>query len=506
MQKSFLKRFTMKIYLNMLILVSFFVVLTSSKPDKNYNNEKYRPQFHFSPEKNLLKEPGCLFFKEGKYHLYYQYGPSLNKPDDLHWGHTVSNDLVHWEHLPVAILSAGKNGQNCPVSAGSIVIDKDNLLNLQEGGVKTIVAFYTGGDCGLQIAYSTDQGENWKGYGNNPIMEFEEKENAGSPKVFWHEESEKWVMLISRIPEEGMKIIGASIYNSDDLLNWKFMSHMPLLEGSPDLVKMQVDNRPNETKWVLFGGEGTYFIGSFDGKTFKAETPKLKNDYGKGFYGGRTWKDPHNNTERIIQMAWMKEGEFPGMPFNGQMNFPCEVLLKTFSDGIHLLRKPLQEIELLHGKQHSWKNKNIIPGINDNILKGIKGDCLHFICSFDIKSSDNFGIMIRHSKKEMGTEILYNVKREVLSCLGTIIPLKTNDKKLKLEILVDRSSIEIFANDGEKVISHCFTPKESAMGYEIFTNGGELFVDQMDIFEMNSIWRVEKKKISNPFKKGKKEK
>lgn len=494
-------------YSNLLVSFLFFIILTSSKPDKEYNNEAYRPQFHFSPDKNLMMEPGGLVYIEGEYHMFYQYSPSLNTPESLHWGHAVSADLVHWNHLPIAISPVqNSDGEECPVNSGCIIIDENNVLSLEKGNTKTMAAFYSSMGCGVNISYSNDNGNNWERFGDKPILQFNDAEEASGPKVFWHGESGKWVMLLSRIPDNNERLKGISFYNSENLIDWEYVSNFPVLSGSPDLIKFNVDNRQNETKWVLFGGDGSYFIGSFDGKTFKTETPKLKNDFGKSFNGAKTWVNLSGNDERVLQLAMLQGGEFPGMPFNGQMNFPCELSIKTFSNGVHLLRNPVKEIKLLHGKQSTWHNKNIIPGINDNILKSVKGDCLHLICTFDIKTSDNFGIMVRHSKKNVGTEILYIVKREVLSCLGSIVPVQINDNKLKLEILIDRSSIEIFANDGNKVISSSFTPIEESLGLEIFTNGGELLVDQLDIYEMNSSWREEKKKMSMPFAKGNKEK
>lgn len=184
----------------------------------------------------------------------------------------------------------------------------------------------------------------------------------------------------------------------------------------------------------------------------------------------------------------MKGGEFPEMPFNGQMTFPSELSLTKFNFGYKLVRKPVIEIESLHGKHYDWDDKNIIPGINENILKKVKGDCFHIVGEFDLKTSDNFGLMIRNSKKNPGTEVLYNVKRGTLSVLGTTVPLMPVDNKIILEILVDRASIEIYANGGQTVISNCFTPKEGANELLLFSNGGELEVVKLDIFEIKSAW------------------
>jgi sucrose-6-phosphate hydrolase SacC (GH32 family) len=186
----------------------------------------------------------------------------------------------------------------------------------------------------------------------------------------------------------------------------------------------------------------------------------------------------------------MRGGEFPGMPFNGQMTFPCEIFLTKFSFGYKLVRKPVKEIEKLHGKYQSWENKIVIPGINENKTKSVNGDCFHIIGEFDLKTSDNFGFIVRHSKKIPGTEIIYNVKRGTLSVLNSTVPIVPVNNKISFEILLDRASIEIFANGGQTVISNCFTPVEGAKDIVLTTIGGELGVDKLEVYEMKSIWKT----------------
>ncbi|HSH18922.1 MAG TPA: GH32 C-terminal domain-containing protein, partial [Draconibacterium sp.] len=171
-----------------------------------------------------------------------------------------------------------------------------------------------------------------------------------------------------------------------------------------------------------------------------------------------------------------------------QMSFPCEISLTKFSFGYTLVRNPVKEINKLHGKHQSWENKTLIPGIKENKTKSVKGDCLHIIAEFDLKTSDNFGFIVRNSKKTPGTEIAYNVKRGVLTVLNSTVPIVPVNNKISLEILLDRSSIEIFANGGQTVISNCFTPNKGNEDVVLYTNGGELGVDKLDVYEMKSIW------------------
>lgn len=477
------------------IAITVAFTLTSLVSDKEKYSELYRPQFHFTPEKNWHNDPNGLVFYKGEYHMFYQYNPKGNEWGHMHWGHALSTDLIHWEHLPIALYpdNDSEDKEFCTAFSGSAIVDENNLLGKQNGDEKTLVAFYTSKSCGQRIAFSTDKGKTWEKYSGNPIIPFDENDDARDPKVFWHKESQNWVMVLYRKTANDDRAKGVSIYNSKNLIDWEWKSHVAGFYECPDLVKLQVTNRPGESKWILFDGDGSYLIGDFDGENFTAESAKIKSDFGGNYYATQTWSNIPAEDGRTLQIAWMKGGEFKGMPFNGQMSFPCEISLTKFSFGYKLVRKPVKEIEMLHGKRQSWEDKILIPGINQNKTKGVTGDCLHIIAEFDLKTSDNFGFVLRNSKKIPGVEIAYNVKRGVLTVLNSTVPVVPVDNKISLEILLDRSSIEIFANGGQTVISNCFTPTEGAEDVALYTNGGELGIDKLDIFEMESIW-VEKKK------------
>lgn len=481
----------MRILSTTLLALFVAIVFMAGKPEKKYYNELYRPQFHFTPEKNWHNDPNGLVYYKGEYHMFYQYNPKGNEWGFMHWGHTISSDLVHWEHLPIALYpdESSEDKVNCTAFSGSAIVDTNNLLGNQVGEEKTLVAFYTSQNCGQRIAFSTNKGRTWEKFEGNPIIPFKENDDARDPKVIWHEPSQKWVMVLYRKTSEDDKTKGVSFYTSENLVDWEWKSHIHGFYECPDLVKLQVTNRPEEFKWVLFDGDGSYIMGSFDGETFSPESPKLKSDNGKNYYATQTWSNIPEDDGRTIQIAWMKGGKFPEMPFNGQMSFPCEISITKFNSGYKLVRKPVDEIKEIYGKHYKWDNENIIPGINENLLKKVDSDCFHLVGEFDIKTSDNFGIMVRHSKKTPGTEILYNVKRGTLSVLGITVPLMPINNKIKIEILVDRTSVEVFANNGQTNISNCFTPDEGSNDVLLFTNGGELGVDKLDVYEINSVWR-----------------
>ncbi|MDX8341631.1 glycoside hydrolase family 32 protein [Draconibacterium sp. IB214405] len=473
-----------------LLAIAVTLSLPAKKGEQKLYDEIYRPQFHFTPEKNWHNDPNGLVFYDNEYHMFYQYNPNGNEWGYMHWGHTVSTDLIHWSPLPIALYpdEGSTDKEHCTAYSGSAIVDENNLLQKQTGDTKTLVAFYTSQHCGQRLAYSTDKGRTWEKYEDNPIIAYDENDDARDPKVIWHEESGKWVMALYRKSNDDDKSKGVSFYTSTNLIDWEWQSHITGFFECPDLVKFKVTNRPDETKWVLFDGDGSYFIGSFDGKKFTQETIKMKSDWGKNYYATQTWSNIPESDGRVIQIAWMRDGKFPDMPFNGQMSFPSELSVTKFDTGYKLIRKPISEIEQLHSKHQSWENKNVIPGINDNKLKKVSGDCLHIIGEFDLKTSDSFGFMLRHSNKSNGTEILYSVKRGTLTVLGSTVPLPAKNNKIKLEILLDRTSIEIYANDGQAVVSNCFTPNEKAVDAVLYTNGGELGIEKLDVYEMNSIW------------------
>lgn len=474
------------------VLTAVIVALTApvnNSSSKKYD-EVYRPQYHFTPQKNWQSNPNGLVYYDGEYHMFYQYNPNGKEWEYMHWGHAISTDLIHWEHLPVALYpdESSTDKDNCTVFSGSAIVDDKDLLDKQEGDIKTLVAFYTSNKCGQRIAYSTDKGRTWYKHDGNPVINYNENEDARDPKVFWHDDTGKYVMVLYRKSTDDENSRGISIYTSENLIDWNWESHVPGFYESPDLIEFKVSNRPNETIWALFGGDGTYILGDFDGRNFSPTSGKMKSDWGKNFYASQTWNNIPDTDGRVIQVAWMKGAKYPQMPFNGQMSFPSEMMVSKFPTGYKLVRKPIAKINELHGKHYNWSDKIVIPGINQNRVKKVSGDCIHLIGEFDLKTSDNFGFMFRHHSKKQGIEVLYNVKRGVLTVLGSTVPLLPEDNIIKLEVLLDRTSIEIYANNGQAVVSNCFVSDEKSTDVVLFTNGGELGIVNLDVYHVESIW------------------
>ena len=478
----------MRYLIFVLIATNLAFTTIPDKSDKKYYQEKYRPQFHFSPEKNWMNDPNGLVWYGGEYHLFYQYNPNGLEWGFMHWGHAVSKDLVHWEHLPIAISpdEDSKDKSHATAFSGSAIVDENNTAGLQQGSEKTLLIFYTSFECGQRLAFSNDKGRTWHKYDKNPLIPFA-KDDARDPKVFFHRPSGSWVMVLYRKPGGDEAKQGVSIFTSKNLINWELQSHIEGFYECPDLFELPLDGDKGKSKWVLLGGSGEYRVGTFDGKQFTPETRKRTLDYGKNFYATQTWSNQPDG--KLIQLAWMRGGEFPDMPFNGQMTFPCELSLRTTKLGITLCKKPIDAILTLHTKKDLIKKeKNIIPGLNGNLVGGISGKTLHIKATFDPKSSDGFGFLVRNGKKEVGTEIRYDSNKKLLACMGGQAVVEPRGGLLQFEILLDRASIEIFANDGEVVMSSCFTPAESDDGLTLWTQGGELFVKEMAVYELNSVW------------------
>ncbi len=217
----------MKILSTTLLSGIIIFMLLSLKSDKDYYNESYRPQFHFTPEKNWQNDPNGLVYYNGEYHLFYQHNPKGNDWGYMHWGHAVSNDMLHWEHLPIALYpdNSSEDKVDCTAYSGSAIVDEHNLLGKQKGQEKTMVAFYTSQNCGQRIAFSTDSGRNWEKYEGNPVIAYDENDDARDPKVLWHAESKKWVMVLYRKSTADDKSKGIAFYSSENLTDWKWESH-----------------------------------------------------------------------------------------------------------------------------------------------------------------------------------------------------------------------------------------------------------------------------------------
>jgi len=471
------------------IPVSILEFITQSdtlKDGKNLYKEKYRPQFHFSSRRGWLNDPNGLVYYKGEYHLFYQHNPygvkqELPPLDPMpHWGHAVSTNLVHWEELSDA-LEPDELGS---IASGSAVVDWDNTAGFQTGDEKVIVAIYTNwtAPCTQSIAYSNDRGRTWTKYEKNPVLPNIVGRNR-DPKVFWHKPSQKWVMALYLEKND------YGLFSSPDLKHWEQMSKIkfPGTHECPDIFELPVDGDSGNTKWIFWGGNGSYLLGTFDGHTFLPERDVLRLDWGSDGYAAQTWNDIPSEDGRRIQISCLRWGNMPNMPFNKQMTFPCELTLRTTQDGIRLFRTPVKELEKLRDisagghKEYMWWDVDLSP--SENLFEnGIYGDLFDIHVEFQIGDATEFGFIVR------GIRVVYDFEKQELTCQDKCAHLAPIEGKIRLQLLVDRASIEIFGNDGRVAIPIGVIPEDNNKSLEVYCKGGRTHINALEVYELCSAW------------------
>ena len=445
--------------------------------------ERLRPQFHFTArqwtlhklnpvirpepphggEQGWINDPNGLVFYKGEWHLFANGAGS-------YWVHAVSKDLLHWEELPPKLIRDTVLGNT---ASGSAVVDWNNTSGFGTAKEKALLAFFTGWKNKVQcMAYSIDRGRTWTKYKENPILAHADRD----PKVFWYEPDSKWIMIVYGPPGRSYNFFGSA-----DLKNWEKLSTFPDMFECPDIFQLPLDDDQENIKWVLSDGNGSYVVGQFDGREFHVEQQKEALDYGFNFYATQTWSDVPKKDGRCIQMAWMRGGKFPDMPFNQQLTFPCELSLRTVRGKMILYRYPIADISGLYAKEHKWKNISVSHG--NNLLCGIEGDSFDIEVEFEPAESDALGFKIQ------GNDVQYTTKtKAVVSCRTH--PMKTEpiNGRVHMRLLIDRTSIEVFVNHGEITGANCILPKEESGPPKLYINGGDAFIHSLKVRELKSIW------------------
>ncbi len=439
--------------------------------------EVYRPQFHFTAKKNWLNDPNGLVYYKGEYHLFFQHNPShasgAISDKVMLWGHAVSSDMVRWKQLANAI----EPDELGAIWSGSGVVDWDNTTGFQSGKETAMVSIYTsaGKPFTQSTAYSNDRGRTWTKYKKNPVLGHIIGGNR-DPKVIWHASSKRWVMALYLDAND------YALFLSPNLKWWERVSDIQLPGSSecPDIFELPVNGDKENSKWVFWGANGNYIMGAFDGRIFRRESDVLQSDGGANFYAAQTWNDIPNSDGRRLQIAWMRDGEYPGMPFNQQMSFPCQLTLQTTPEGIRLYRRPIKEIENIHQKECSWNNQILEP--DENLLSDIQGELFHIQTEVEVDSAAEFGFILG------GESIRYTASNSELFCLGKSASLRPVQGKIKLEILLDRTSLEIFGNDGRICMSFCFLPDPRNRNLKIYSSRGKIRILSLKVYELGSIW------------------
>lgn len=462
------------------------------------NKESFRPVYHHTPAYGWMNDPNGMFYKDGVYHLYFQYNPYGSVWGNMHWGHSTSTDLMHWKFEGCAIVPDAWGA----IFSGSCVVDHENTAGF---GKEAVVAFYTSakstpwGDIQMQsMAYSLDNGKTFTKYEGNPILTSSEKDFR-DPKVFWYAPGKHWVMILA----VGQHM---EIYSSVNLKEWKKESEFGAMQGAhggvwecPDLVEIPVEGT-REKKWVLicnlnpggpFGGSAAqYFVGSFDGKKFVNESPTQTKwmDWGKDNYATVTWNNAPDG--RCIALGWMSNWQYannvPTRQYRSANTLARDLTLYREGQELYLKSTPSSEVKKARGKKVSIPSFKVSEKHEMVNLFEEKQGAYEVEIVIQNTGASKIAFCLLNDKGEK-VSMYYDLNRKQFvmdrSESGTVdfskdFPAVTVapvnvDKELTLRLFVDRSSIEAFGEDGKFVMTNLVFPSQPyvKMCFEADKNG-----------------------------------
>lgn len=477
------------------------------------NREKYRPLYHHTPLFGWMNDANGLIYKDGEYHLFYQYNPYGSMWGNMHWGHSVSRDLVSWEHLPVA-LDRDTLGH---IFSGSSVIDFNNSAGYGEG---SMISFYTSAsDKNGQIqcmAYSTDNGRTFTKYEANPVLRpFDGLKDFRDPKVFWYEPEKKWVMVVSADKE-------MRFYSSTDLKEWSYLSGFgegygvqPSQFECPDFFELAVDGNPQQKKWVLivninpggiFGGSATqYFVGDFDGTTFTCDTkPEVVKwlDWGKDHYATVCFS---NTADRVIAVPWMSNWQYantiPTKQFRSANALPRELTLYKEKNDIYVAANPVKEVEKLRAEPIAIDDFDFKEGCHiDTILPNNEG-AYELNLALQSATAETYGFKLRNEAGEYvdiyidakagkvymdrthSGQTDFSPKEFAVATWGEI----SKNTAHTFQVFVDKCSIELFVDGGKVAMTNLVFPETPYNLIEFHAEGGKANVKNMHIYKLKNI-------------------
>ncbi len=436
--------------------------------------ENSRPQLHFSTRRGWINDPNGLIWHEGEYHLFYQHNPYERDWGNMHWGHAVSKDLIHWQELPVA-LYPDKNGT---VFSGTTVIDYDNTAGFNKGNTPAMIAFYTADRPEKQtqcFAYSLDNGRTWTKYAGNPVIDSKAKWNSQDtrdPKVFWYAPNNEWVMVLNERD-------GHSIYTSKNLKEWTFESHVTGFWECPELFELPVDGDTSNKKWVMYGASGTYMIGSFDGKKFTPEAGKYYYTTG-GLYAAQTYANIPAADGRRIQTAWGRLPMPAGVPFNNLMLIPTELTLRNTKEGVRLFSYPVKEFEQLTDKAYKWDNLTADEA-SHKLQEFNQSGMLKIRTTIKLSHATDAGLNLFGQSM-----LIYDMNGNRVNGVFYSPPDRTS-MEITADIILDKTCVEVFIDGGAYSYSMERKPRtDNTEGFRFFGNNIE--VKELRVSTLKSIW------------------
>ena len=480
------------------------------------NREKFRPAFHHTPDYGWMNDPNGMVYADSLWHLCYQWNPYGSKWANMTWGHATSRDLIHWERQEPTILPDGLG----MIFSGSSAIDHHNSAGF---GKDAIVTLYTSAAASQMqsLAYSTDGGNTFTKYPGNPVITMETE--ARDPNMFWDEAHQQWVMLLAHALEKEMLI-----FTSPDLKQWTLASRFGKGMGAqggvwecPDLFELPVSGSTgNEKKWALvcnlnpggpFGGSATqYFIGDFDGTTFKADTdttgtiPTKWMDYGKDHYATVSWSDAPNNRRTVIgwMSNWQYAAEVPTLQYRSANTLPREMGIFKDTDGQYYLSStPSPELEALRGGLHHQSRRFSMGKADKTISLPTQNDGICEIL-LDIEARKGQVLTLTLANKAGERVVLtYDSDKETLAFdrtqsgivnfsqdfpAVTVAPTHRHDGKLSLRIFVDRSSIEVFEKEGRLAMTNLVFPNSPYTELSLKCSKGKAKISNLKVYSLNT--------------------
>ncbi len=486
--------------------------VTDSSPAAN--REKFRPAFHHTPVYGWMNDPNGMFYKDGVWHLYYQWNPYGSKWQNMTWGHSSSTDLINWQHHPAAIEPDGLG----TVFSGSCAIDKDDTAGF---GSDAVIALYTSAAASQvqSLAHSNNNGNTFEIYPGNPVITLESE--ARDPNMFWNEATGEWNLVLAHALEHEMLV-----FTSPDMKQWTLQSAFGKGLGAqdgvwecPDLFELAVDGS-DQKKWVLicninpggpFGGSATqYFIGEFDGKTFTPDrdadgnVPTKWMDYGKDHYATVSWSNAPDNRRTVIgwMSNWQYAAEVPTMQYRSANTLPREIGLFRASDGeIYTSCTPSPEIGALRGNA-SVKKRSFTAGKKSRTfaLPEANGG----ICEITLEITPKKGVPVNLTlANEAGNkvEMVYNPAESTFSFdryqsgqtdfsqdfpAITTAPAFTDGGNLRLRIFIDRSSIEVFEQNGRFAMTNLVFPESPYTTLSVNAPAGNARIENLAIYPLRT--------------------
>ena len=441
-------------------------------------SETLRPQLHFSPRRGWNNDPNGLVFFNGEYHLFFQHNPYGTGWGNMHWGHAVSKDLVHWSEVEEALYPDALG----PMFSGSAVVDHNNTSGFGKDGKPPLVLIYTaaGNPATQCIAYSLD-GRTFTKYEGNPVVKNITGGNR-DPKVTWYAPTKKWVMTfyVGR-PEKQHTV---QLMTSPNLREWTELSAVPGDKGGgnylfecPDFYELPVAGG-TEKRWVLSAANGQYAVGTFDGTTYKPEAERLRGHWGTAYYAAQTFSDLPDG--RRVLIGWL-QAPTPGMPFNQGMTLPQDLGLVNTAEGIRLTHTPVKELAVLRDRTQNFGPADVAPGGSDP-LAGFESELVELRVSCEVSADAVVNFELR------GIPVRYDSAKQALTISKhtTVWPVK--DGKLGLIVYVDRTCVEVFSADGLLYAPVAVIPAADARKATMTVEKGVARAVRGEVYALRSSW------------------